>query len=64
MQLFEVASLGDRIEKRPKSKSKSKKNTTKQSKSKSIDSQMEDPQLRQAAIDKARVGGGDKGLGV
>lgn len=33
------------------------KNTTKQSKSKSIDSQMEDPQLRQAAIDKARVGG-------
>lgn len=58
MQLFEVASLGDRIEKRPKSKSKNEqKNTTKQSKSKSIDSQMEDPQLRQAAIDKARVGG-------
>lgn len=25
---------------------------------------MEDPQLRQAAIDKARIGGGDKGLGV
>lgn len=42
-----------------KAKMKKIKNTTKQSKSKSIDSQMEDPQLRQAAIDKARVGGGE-----